>query len=284
MQNRNFMKKHRIATIAAAIVMGSAAWTWYPGAEVAHAISSCPTDLFSAMTPLNSNFSDPNAVNVGVTFHVNGAPFVRGVKFYKGTGNTGTHVAHLREAGLTSDLASATYTSETSSGWQSVDFGSDVPVQGGATYIVWVSMPAGHYAADGGDIGGGNDFAHNSFGNPDNDVVYVNSGNSSLYEYTSSDSTAPTHASSANYWVSPVVGDTTNPDANGLSVSDATSGPSVTWTTTGRDNNDATSVNPVSTTIMRSGTVVGQQSGGQSSWAYGPNDPTALPGTSYTYS
>ena len=45
----------------------------------AKAISSCPTDPLSALTPYNTNYDDPSAVNVGVKFDVHGAPYVDGV-------------------------------------------------------------------------------------------------------------------------------------------------------------------------------------------------------------
>ena len=50
---------------------------------------------------------------------VNG--FITGIRFYKGAGNTGTHVGNLWSAGGQL-LATATFTSETASGWQQVDF------------------------------------------------------------------------------------------------------------------------------------------------------------------
>src|SRR5439155_21480576 len=65
--------------------------------------------------------------------------------FYKGTGNTGTHVAHLWAIDG-SLLASATFTGETAAGWQQVTFSQPVAVQAGTIYVASYYAPAGHYA------------------------------------------------------------------------------------------------------------------------------------------
>ena len=251
---------------------------------------SCPTDVMSALTPSDPNYNDSGSVNIGTRFKVNGAPFVRGVKFYKGVDNTGTHVAHLRKVGGTTDLASATFTSETSSGWQTVNFSSDVPLDASGSlnsYVVWVSMPNGHYAYT------ASEFQYGSVGNPDEDVAYVPQGQSGVYNYTSDDTAVPTNTSYDNYYVTPIVGDSTASDNNsGVSASDATAGPSVGWSGVGYDTSASLSTaNPSITQIIRDdgnqSVVIGSQSGGNSTWqdlfSGTQADTTALPGTSYTY-
>ena len=61
-----------------------------------------------------------NAVEVGVKFRADADGRITGLRFYKGVGNTGTHVGHLwtRTGTL---LATATFTSETATGWQQVN-------------------------------------------------------------------------------------------------------------------------------------------------------------------
>ena len=69
-----------------------------------------------------------------------------GVRFYKGTGNTGTHVGSL----WSPERAAArpgTFTDETATGWQTATFTSPVAVTAGQTYIVSYTAPVGHYAA-----------------------------------------------------------------------------------------------------------------------------------------
>ncbi|MEK7153443.1 MAG: DUF4082 domain-containing protein [Patescibacteria group bacterium] len=282
----------RILQVFLAVFLAVGAVAWWPASGsggTVSAVSSCPTDLLSSMTPYNTNYNDTAAVNVGVRFGVRGAPFVRGVKFYKGVDNTGTHVAHLRNVTTSTDLASATFTGESGSGWQSVNFSSDVQVSETDSYMVWVSMPNGHYAVDGPFAGGTNDFSQ-SYGDSE-DVVAIGAGSNGRYSYTSDDAEVPSNNTTNNYWVSPIVGDSTDPENNsGVSVSDATAGPSVTWSGAGADTNAVTDLGlPRRTTIQRiqgetSDWVVGEQTGGAGHWfTYGPNDPTALPGTSYIY-
>ena len=65
----------------------------------------------------------PAPVELGVKFRADAAGYVTGVRFYKGAGNTGTHVGHLWSATGTL-LATATFTGETATGWQQVSFAS----------------------------------------------------------------------------------------------------------------------------------------------------------------
>ena len=59
---------------------------------------------------------------------------ITGLRFYKGSLNTGTHVAHLWTATGTL-LGTATFTGETASGWQQVSFSSPIAVTPGTTYV-----------------------------------------------------------------------------------------------------------------------------------------------------
>ncbi|HEX6257853.1 MAG TPA: DUF4082 domain-containing protein [Candidatus Saccharimonadales bacterium] len=283
------MKKHlkRVAILTIAIV--TAVWlpVVMPGGRTAQALSSCPTDPLSHLTPYNTNVGDSSAINVGVKFEVRGAPYVQGVKFYKTTANTGTHIAHLYDVTTSTDLASATFTSETSSGWQSVNFGSNVQVRDDHVYMVWVSMPNGNYAADSAYAGGNNFFdgsiAVGQFGNSE-DVVKIPAGNSGVYSYTSNDATVPSNATTANYWVTPVVGDATNPGNSSGYSSSHSGGRTISWSTTGVDTNSATSAGAITRTklVRQQGEIVdvlGYISGSNSSIT----DVTATAGTSYTY-
>ena len=76
------------------------------------------------------------------------AGYITGVRFYKGAGNTGTHVGHLWTASGTL-LATATFTSETATGWQQVNFSQPVPIEANTTYVASYFAPNGGYAFDG---------------------------------------------------------------------------------------------------------------------------------------
>ena len=72
-------------------------------------------------TPAIAAANDPNAIEVGVKFQASENGEITGLRFYKGPGNTGTHVADLWSSTGTL-LATATFTNETASGWQQVNF------------------------------------------------------------------------------------------------------------------------------------------------------------------
>ncbi len=110
----------------------------------------CPCTAFSAAdTPTTPSDPDGATVNVGVKFRVNRNGFVTAIRFYKGSGNTGTHVGALWRADGTL-LATATFVNETASGWQQANFSSPVPVTAGTTYVASYRAPNGHYAGDNG--------------------------------------------------------------------------------------------------------------------------------------
>lgn len=276
----------RVGLATAALMM--AAWlpVAMPQSSQVSALSSCPTDPLSSLTPYNTSVGDTDAINVGVKFEVRGAPYAQGVKFYKTSANTGTHIAHLYDVTTSTDLASEEFTSETGSGWQSVNFDSNVQMRDDHTYMVWVSMPNGNYAADSAYAGGNNHFGEGGFapfGNSE-DVVRIPQGNQGVYTYTSDHTAVPGNANIANYWVSPVVGDSTNPGNNSGYSSSHSGGRTVSWSTTGTDANSETSTGSITRTKMvrQQGELfetLGYVSGSNSSMT----DVTATSGTSYTY-
>jgi hypothetical protein len=91
--------------------------------------------------------SDPNSIEVGLKFRSDVAGNVTGVRFYKGPSNTGTHVGHLWSSNGSS-LATVTFGSETSTGWQQANFSKPVAIQANTTYIISYFCPKGHYSTD----------------------------------------------------------------------------------------------------------------------------------------
>ena len=93
------------------------------------------TSLFSSSaTPTNVTDNDPNAVDLGVKFQASTSGTIVGIRFYKGPQNTGTHTGDLWSSSGTL-LATATFTNETASGWQQVNFATPVNITAGTTYI-----------------------------------------------------------------------------------------------------------------------------------------------------
>jgi probable HAF family extracellular repeat protein len=150
--------------------------------------------LFNASdTPAFVTWNDARAVELGVKFQSAVAGRVTGVRFYKGPQNTGTHVGTLWSATGTV-LASATFTEETSSGWQQVNFSNPVPITPGTVYIVSYHTDIGFYSAD------GNYFATAHPSGPLAAPDSTSSGGNGVYAYGSG--CFPTNTCNAtNYWV-----------------------------------------------------------------------------------
>ncbi len=109
---------------------------------------ACPCSIWSnAATPAEASRNDPNAIEVGVKFRSDVNGLITGLRFYKGPANTGTHVGHL----WTSNgvlLASATFTNETATGWQQVNFAAPVPIIANTTYVASYHTDVGGFAAN----------------------------------------------------------------------------------------------------------------------------------------
>ena len=69
--------------------------------------------------------------------------------FTRGPATSATHVGYLWSSSGAL-LASATFTNETATGWQEVDFATPVPIAAETVYIASYYAPAGHYADDSG--------------------------------------------------------------------------------------------------------------------------------------
>lgn len=101
--------------------------------------------IFGTTVPATPAAADDSAVELGVTFtpRVNGS--VVGVRFYKGSGNTGTHTGSLWNSSG-SRLATATFTNETATGWQTVTLANPVNVTAGQRYVASYYAPRARYA------------------------------------------------------------------------------------------------------------------------------------------
>ena len=116
---------------------------------------SCPCSMWStSQTPVTAVPNDPNseidsgdtnAVTVGMKFTSDTFGQISGVRFYKASTNTGTHVGSIWSASGKL-LASATFTNETTSGWQTVTFSNPVTILPNTTYVASYFAPKGHYS------------------------------------------------------------------------------------------------------------------------------------------
>jgi hypothetical protein len=109
---------------------------------------NCPCAIWgNNVTPQTIDSGDGSSVEVGVKFRSDVYGAVTGVRFYKASANTGTHVGSLWTASGTL-LAQATFSGETASGWQQVTFSSPVYINPNTTYIAGYFAPNGHYSGD----------------------------------------------------------------------------------------------------------------------------------------
>ena len=107
----------------------------------------CPCSIWGTnVVPSLPDAGDGASVEVGVKFKSDTFGQVSAIRFYKATTNTGTHVGSIWTASGQL-LASATFTNETASGWQTVTFSSPVAILPNTTYVAGYFAPVGHYSA-----------------------------------------------------------------------------------------------------------------------------------------
>ncbi|MEU0881545.1 DUF4082 domain-containing protein [Lentzea sp. NPDC005914] len=174
---------------------GSVSWTFTTALPDS---SGCPCTLFAdSATPVINNANDNGQVELGVRFTVDQPGVVTGVRFYKGTGNSGTHVGHLWTSTGTL-LGTVTFSNETVGGWQQANFATPITVAANTQYVVSYYAPNGHYSVTRGQfefngVDRGPMHAPKTLaGAPNGTYVYGNGGG------------FPTSGNDANYWVDAV--------------------------------------------------------------------------------
>ena len=119
------------------------------GISITAAPQDCPCSGWSSTNaPSVPDSGDGGSIEVGVKFRADFSGYINGIRFYKSSANTGTHVGNLWSSSGAL-LASATFSGETASGWQQVNFSAPVPINANTTYVASYFAPAGHYSASG---------------------------------------------------------------------------------------------------------------------------------------
>jgi Domain of unknown function (DUF4082)/Bacterial Ig-like domain/Bacterial Ig domain len=146
------------ATVSAALSAASGTAmsgpdTWsFTTAQATPPPGQCPCQIWPDSTqPVQASSGDTQPVNVGVQFTPDENGTITGIRFYKGVGNTGTHVGSLWDQ-YGDLLGRVTFTDESVAGWQQANFATPVPVTAGETYTASYLAPNGGYAADAGAL------------------------------------------------------------------------------------------------------------------------------------
>ena len=157
------------------------------------AASSTISIWSSTAKPANPTQTPNPRVELGVKFYSDVSGSITGLRFYKGSTNTGTHVADLwTSSGKL--LATATFTSETGSGWQQVNFATPVAITAGTTYVASYHTNVGHYADD-----------QNYFASQYNSGSLHVPANGGVYAYGAAGSFPTQVWNASNYWVDVVL-------------------------------------------------------------------------------
>jgi hypothetical protein len=188
--------------------------------------ASCPCTIFGTRVPQIAADSDTAAVELGVKFRTATSGTITGVRFYKGTGNTGIHTGSLWTASGTR-LATGTFGGETATGWQTLAFGSPVPVQAGTTYVASYYAPVGRYAKNEGFFA-----SAGTTNGPLTALANGTDGANGVYRYGAGGGFPTSTWSSTNYWVDVVLStgtagggsDTTPPSVTSRAPADGATG------------------------------------------------------------
>jgi hypothetical protein len=136
---------------------------------------------------------DTQPVQLGVRFVADVNGLVKGIRFYKGPGNTGVHRASLWTATGTL-LASATFANETPSGWQEVRFATPVAISAGTVYVAAYHTKVGRYAYD-------ENYFDTARDNPPLHALANASGGNGVYRYGGAGGFPKQTYKATNYWV-----------------------------------------------------------------------------------
>jgi hypothetical protein len=157
---------------------------------------TCPCTIWSTTAVPTVIDSGPGAsVELGVKFTSDLSGTITGLRFYKSTANTGTHIGNLWSSTGTL-LASATFTNETASGWQQVSFSSPVIIAANTTYLASYHTDVSHFSLD------LNAFATAGVDNPPLHALATGvSGGDGVYLYSDTSGFPSNTYSGSNYWV-----------------------------------------------------------------------------------
>ena len=133
-------------------------------------------------------------IALGTKFRSSQNGLITGIRYYKGTGTTGTHTGTLWSSSG-SQLATVTFTNETGSGWQQAAFSNPVSIVAGVTYVASIFSSSGDYCAT------DPYFTQAKINGPLRGLANGEDGPNGLYRYSSSNVFPGFSYNASNYWV-----------------------------------------------------------------------------------
>ncbi|WP_164515429.1 DUF4082 domain-containing protein [Microbacterium sp. 10M-3C3] len=143
--------------------------------------------IFGDATPQHPWWADPDQVQVATRFSVSEPGRATGIRFYKGSENTGAHTGYLWRASDGARLAEVSFDTETADGWQSAKLSTPVTLETGVEYRVGLFSTTGRYAVD-----------LNTLAQPTTVGPFQIPANGGAYTYSRD---FPDGSSPNNYWV-----------------------------------------------------------------------------------
>jgi hypothetical protein len=156
--------------------------------------------------PASPLLNDGQSIQVGVKFRSSQNGFIRGIRYYKGAGSTGSRIGQLwsRSGAL---LASEPFDNETASGWQEVLFNNPFAISKDTTYIATCFSPSGDYAIT------TNYFTQAVVNGPLRGLANGEDGPNAVFTFSSIPMFPTSSFNAGNYWVDVVFSETSGPDS-----------------------------------------------------------------------
>jgi hypothetical protein len=175
----------------------------YSGTNVTAGLTVTPVSISysiwdATIVPSVAYYNDQQAVELGVKFSTDENGYITALRFYRGSGNTGANfIGHLWSASGTL-LATATFPTGTTSGWQQVELSTPVAVTAGTTYVASYYTTSG-YAVSRPYFTSSNEAAYRGT------ILYAlidgEVGGNGVYRYGSGGGFPSSTYESTNYWV-----------------------------------------------------------------------------------
>jgi YVTN family beta-propeller protein len=190
----NAVSAHSGVSLNATNMTNLVAYLQQIGAEES---SGCPCSIWKPTdVPSSSTYrTTSGGIELGTRFRATTTGYIRAIRFYKHSGNNGTHVGNLWTSSG-SLLARVTFSGETATGWQEMKLSTPIRVTANTWYVVSYHTRSGRY------IGQANQFSSSGLANG---PLYAardgEGGSNGLYRNTSSSAFPNRTTGSRGYWV-----------------------------------------------------------------------------------